>query len=593
MPQETFRHDELPSDHIRLVRLHKAELGSTVCIDIFAVKHDAAPHYEALSYRWDEESPKIVIHANGTPMKIMVPVHEFLVWLQTEQHEPLLWIDSLCIDQDPATEASEKEVQILLMGHIFSQADRVLVWLGELDLVDKVIALVAALADGSHVPFQLTSENLVDRGDQSAWEALCHLLSHAWFTRIWVAQEVILAKDVCLIVGNTTIAWDQFCKSLPPVTAEVGQRLYAQRTLAVAALQGLAMAYQLQELRLSGKTRWDMGELLELSVTMKATRPHDQIYGVLGLCDVQQYPWLLQPRYDLPVSEVFRMATVSALKTSTRPLLLLAISGCGISTETTMASWIINPANRRGMNHHIGRNSDYAAGLHIESSVTVSDDLTSSLGLGGNVIDRITRLGPPSVKLSRLDSTEADRLKDLQAMVKEVDRLANAGLQSKNNEAAVEIIWKSLVGYHAIDDFPNAGEMRKCYAAFRWLLRHEIQAKSDNPSTILYLGADDSRGQFATNLQLAVTFIDAYCEVNIDHRVALTKSGRLAMVPPLTEVGDYVCILWGANMPYLLRPVENTALADKNYRLVGYTYILDYMWGDYADKASGQMFTIV
>lgn len=39
-----------------------------------------------------------------------------------------LWVDSICIDQ---TSASEKTVQIPLMGDIYGQAKNVLVWLGE------------------------------------------------------------------------------------------------------------------------------------------------------------------------------------------------------------------------------------------------------------------------------------------------------------------------------------------------------------------------------------------------------------------------------------------------------------------------------
>ena len=45
----------------------------------------------------------------------------------------LLWIDSICIDQD---NSSEKTAQVKLMGQIYSRASFVAVWLGSSDTQD-------------------------------------------------------------------------------------------------------------------------------------------------------------------------------------------------------------------------------------------------------------------------------------------------------------------------------------------------------------------------------------------------------------------------------------------------------------------------
>lgn len=53
-----------------------------------------------------------------------------------------LWIDSVCIDQ---TNIEEKSGQVALMGEIYKNADKVIVWLGEWD--DKMRKAVEIVKD--------------------------------------------------------------------------------------------------------------------------------------------------------------------------------------------------------------------------------------------------------------------------------------------------------------------------------------------------------------------------------------------------------------------------------------------------------------
>jgi hypothetical protein len=67
-----------------------------------------------------------------------------------------------------------------------------------------------------------------------------------------------------------------------------------------------------------------------------------------------------------------------------------------------------------------------------------------------------------------------------------------------------------------------------------------------------------------------------YCN---NRRIALTKSGRLVLTPPLAKVNDLCCVLPGAPAPFLLRKAQND-----RYRLVGACYIYGVMRGELMEE---------
>ncbi|KAI5922400.1 heterokaryon incompatibility protein-domain-containing protein [Camillea tinctor] len=72
--------------------------------------------------------------------------------------------------------------------------------------------------------------------------------------------------------------------------------------------------------------------------------------------------------------------------------------------------------------------------------------------------------------------------------------------------------------------------------------------------------------------------------MSFERRLCLTKKGYVGLVPPLTEIGDRVCILFGGDAPYLIRPEEGCALNQSakslNCQLVGECYVHGMMDGE-------------
>jgi hypothetical protein len=118
-----------------------------------------------------------------------------------------LWADAICIQQ---TNPPEKGRQVQLMGKIYENSSRTLVWLG---MDDERIAieatdffknqsgyardLVQKYGSTADIPNLTGAENPISR-DRSKWALWPKFLNYAWHSRVWVMQEVGIAPDVSI-----------------------------------------------------------------------------------------------------------------------------------------------------------------------------------------------------------------------------------------------------------------------------------------------------------------------------------------------------------------------------------------------------------
>lgn len=180
MPQ--YRHSPLPSGYgsIRLLRLmpHEDETADIQCeLFEYSLKNSCKGiHlYEALSYVWGDPENRRSLSMHNHRFDVTVNLHAALSHLRNHSMERILWIDALCIDQ---TNQEEKEHQIQFMAKIYGQAQRVVVWLGEV-ADDSDLALEAIRVAGSrNFAHSLNSEKIQP--------AVLKLLERPWFRRIWV-----------------------------------------------------------------------------------------------------------------------------------------------------------------------------------------------------------------------------------------------------------------------------------------------------------------------------------------------------------------------------------------------------------------------
>ena len=117
-----------------------------------------------------------------------------------------LWADQICINQK---DKQDKSNQLPKMAEIYTQAQKVVVWLGK-------------AADGSEIAMDFFTR-LAAQGDNISPHLMAHLgyrtvmsiqlhdfFSRPWFSRVWTLQEAAVATDCVVQCGSQQIHWTAF-----------------------------------------------------------------------------------------------------------------------------------------------------------------------------------------------------------------------------------------------------------------------------------------------------------------------------------------------------------------------------------------------
>jgi len=89
---------------------------------------DQPPEYEALSYTWGEPVFPERLHVGDAIINITANLARALLYFRRMEKPRALWIDAVCINQD---NVQEKGQQVSIMGNIYRNAKRVMIWLDD------------------------------------------------------------------------------------------------------------------------------------------------------------------------------------------------------------------------------------------------------------------------------------------------------------------------------------------------------------------------------------------------------------------------------------------------------------------------------
>jgi len=175
------------------------------------------PTYRALSYCWGEESPKKQILLNGFLIDIRANLYSAL-WHIASNGNHTVWVDALSINQD---DLGERADQIQCMKYIYHKAETVLAWLGDADEnTSAALNLVGRLATrmigiGSNVlpkeVFHLIFDSSMNAND---WKPLEALFQKEYWSRVWIIQELAVARHCFIIWGDQAITWESVSSAI-------------------------------------------------------------------------------------------------------------------------------------------------------------------------------------------------------------------------------------------------------------------------------------------------------------------------------------------------------------------------------------------
>ncbi|KXX77936.1 Heterokaryon incompatibility protein 6, OR allele [Madurella mycetomatis] len=320
---------------IRLLELLATAPGDKVYAScrLTTVSLDEKPRFMALSYVWGKPSVTDTILLNGVKRQVTKNLAAALRCLtpgvqknQRTGTNSRLWIDALCINQD---DIPERNHQVSLMGELYSSATGVFSWLGTDPLVHTAIKTLVTISkevqnvNGDadrlenldwlrHHPDLYAKDDRLSREliPNRCWTALHDFAHLAYWSRMWIFQEIVLSKPGMLIfLSPEGLKMPEYqlasalgcvrliaqCVSGKPcpdfVSGDMWNHLQRLPDLANAAkqVQGLLVAKK----NLGKAAGGDRAALCILSAfnhETKATDPRDFYYSLLGAAKLSLMP---------------------------------------------------------------------------------------------------------------------------------------------------------------------------------------------------------------------------------------------------------------------------------------------------------------
>jgi hypothetical protein len=272
------------------------------------------PAYEALSYACgDQSNPQPLYTVQpGDIADITIDVgqnlYSALKRLRLQRSQRIIWCDCVCINQ---VDLEERAQQIIRMADIFSKAQGVVVWLGA-EAENSAIAMTAIEHTGSQIqiePKRRTWKPKRNADPRFAWEAqeipysqlelkaIQNLFGRSWFKRLWVRQEVTLAKSTVVVAGNREVTWADLVSTAAFLDEFIRLRGNRGSEFGRDTFNLVEFGYM--------KSYEDVMDVLHACRDCKCTEDRDRVYAILGMLSPQR-ALNIQPDWSKTTKEVYK-----------------------------------------------------------------------------------------------------------------------------------------------------------------------------------------------------------------------------------------------------------------------------------------------
>ncbi len=602
--QERYKYSRLErSQDIRILRLEPGYFDDPLVCSLEPLTFGRHfRKYEALSYAWgDSNKTHTLLTPSQSVLGVTSNLHGALHHLRSRRRAIYIWIDALCINQESLAERSQ---QVSMMGKVYSAAYKVTAWIGdEYEDSEEAFGLIReykAAAGEDEDEGQDYIESLWDRQEEPCRMALWKLLNRPWFRRIWVIQEVVLAKDVKVVCGESYCTWDGLVGF---ATALVEHGLMAY--IGTSGSKGLLAIDTLRSDFYQSKEGLDLGYLLGKTRHFQFTDPHDKIYGLAALLQKEDLDNIVVD-YELPVAIFYHRLLVNHIQ-SRRNFDLLFMGGyASHKSSLSMATWCCDWSLDIGgddvlplsqQTHDTG--NPFQCGGTTEPDTSV-DDSSQVLVVAGYKFDVVAGLRTNKV-LNRLSANV-----DLSFNVKEIDyrglwqKVEQLKLFSQKSlpypdNLDLSSVWPRLLVCNQGPEDQGEPSERYFQMNYRLLERGLGSCDTDSSSSYAEEAGDEIRRLAsaaeryehldldAVKLQ-AIRYGSALGAVMSLRSLCLTEGRYLGWVPLSTEEGDIIAIFKGAKVPFVLRPIRGSR--DGSFTFIGECYIHGIMYGEAIKKGN-------
>ncbi|KAI1139680.1 heterokaryon incompatibility protein-domain-containing protein [Hypoxylon sp. FL0543] len=396
-------------------------------LDVVELKPDV--RYAALSYVWGDPTITEDIIVNDVRLRVTVNLEAALrqfrkTGLPVDSdigNVTQLWVDAICINQK---NTQERNHQVKLMASIYSKATYVISWLGNPDehradlAIQTIRELTRALTDAIENPGDVSSYDrerlrrvavewiLTHLGSFTVgkepegihWRALTEFTSNEYWSRMWIIQEIVLAKPLeahWYICGDESMCHLELHalqgllgilrdSNLPGsdvqgsqkrelwsyISNHLGFNLFERRIRWLATLSALNP----RRLRLVDAIHFS-------AYGAFATDARDFVYAVISLADSN-----IEPDYNKSVRDVYLDAVLSdGITNCVSTCLRHSGSGYGLENNRMLPSWLADFSNLRieNVTSWIARKA-FMSGIDLNPPEVVQRDTLRIQGVAHN-----------------------------------------------------------------------------------------------------------------------------------------------------------------------------------------------------------------
>lgn len=337
---------------VRLLFLLRDESREVTCRMQNFENLDDCPPFVALSYTWgDARSENQEITMNGHKTRVRENLFSFLGhlkhatsswtsqvdsspdvgrWARGMDYSGPLWIDTICINQSSVTEKTE---QVSLMSQIYEQASFVIVWIppalldgtrdSEHGLDHEKVSSMFRLRNimdmrrlrdaedreavrfyrGRDIERERAKTDVKEEEEGMVYKELYgetwlkfsafvrHVVDDPYWQRVWIIQEITLAKAILVCSGNDAVAWNNFrtfyahTHSSSSPTGSIF-KLIEQRSVASGHEEpdiNIQVSTHQNDDLTSYKNNQCLPEVIQKFWSSQCTDPRDRVFGLIGL----------------------------------------------------------------------------------------------------------------------------------------------------------------------------------------------------------------------------------------------------------------------------------------------------------------------
>jgi hypothetical protein len=542
------------------------------------------PHYETISYTCGDPAlrSRIILHDN--PTDVLASSAVVLRRMRRPTAQRVLWVDSICIDQE---NTAERGHQVGMMYEIYANTSRNLVWLGPDDehTEQAIVCILAILNEmakecngvenlGTMLcdleamnRFSDKSLSLSHTNHEKIIVSLVHFFDSPWFDRLWVVQEVSLAPKSMCYRGKHKIPILDILRVAHLIRMRMSSSEYTPRDYRHIGHASFICKLVDRE----HGDYWQFEEqtsflgLLTLFRGFETSDPRDHIFALLGLWRQQStstdQSTLLNPDYSLRVCEVFQNATRCAFRDTED----LGALDSVYQSDHDFGKW---PSWVPRWDHEFDFDTDpgyFSASFHSDNDVKMSMidcvDHAASLCVHGLVFDVVAEV-LPAWNIKTTARSWRKRLAKIEAQVEALP-CNNSWIRCPIGNVEAKVA-STLSAGGALSNFLfDDQEALERYRAYK----QHLTAYQKFPSV------DDA----STDQERLAGRFGSMSNAAMNRAVFSTEDGHIGLGPQITKSGDLLVILYGSQYPAVLRPHHE----DKDcFFFVGLAYVYGIMNGE-------------